>query len=723
MRRFILLVIGLLGAFGGVRAQRIYGGQIGRQFQSTNVGYTYSVSCTFFADKAGYDALPARLRFGIYRKKDNVFMREFYADKSNDISNGKSIVSCDKSRKTDYVFVRYSQNLILTPQDFPDADGYYMVNDPVGTRNPTDNVASSQIVLYHWFSPQYLWEYFDTSEPAKTSPHWVSDSYNYFCTNEDTNFSLQVVSEPLKSGINNTNYNLVLQNVAPLTGNPNGPLPFRKVDWKAGFSENQMLPGGNFRVPVPPHVINAGSLINLLISAKITKAGTYSVGFILQHSRNGVLLSETYREYEIEVENCLPAPPANIRISQVGRPAVLASARVCDGKAVQLNAGANRPNVSYEWFKNGEAVAGQKDSTLVVKEEGTYTVKLTQRGACLPRTSDPAFITVVPNPKVLIESAVPGGLLCPGGSLRLSTLTSEPFVKYQWSRDSIPVAAATDSAFTVTQVGKYAVTIIDQNGCQGASTPFTVKADSSIKVEMNPIPAQCSNDTTWVHLVGLPAGGKFSGKGVTADRFSPKTAGEGNHLITYLLDDPKACVTGNAAQTASVFLSPSVELGPDQYVSSKVGVQLNKNNPFNNNFSFQWTPPLGLDSPATPSPQATPDQTTTYQLTVSTADGCFTKDTITVVVVRSVHIPDVFTPNGDGINDTWDLRGLDEYPEAEIQVFDRWGHVIYYFSKNNKQPFDGTFNGTSLPTGNYPYSVSTSDAKGHVYRGSLFILR
>ncbi|AEI51412.1 T9SS type B sorting domain-containing protein [Runella slithyformis] len=720
MRYSTLLAFGLVWLCLETQAQRIFGGQIDRRYQPTNVAYSYDIGCTFFADQAGYEALPARLRFGIYRKKDHQLIREFFADKSTDVPNSKSAISCDKDDKTDYLFVRYNQNLILKREDFPDPDGYYIVNEPVANRNPTENVASSQIVLYHWFSPQYLWEYFDTLEPGKTTPQWVPDSFNYFCTNDETNFSLQVVSVPLKTGLRG-NYTIALENASPLTGSTGGTQPYRTVDWKAGFSGSQQLPGGNFSLPTM-FLINAQGAANLPISAKPLKEGVYSVGFMIKHSRNGVPLSEIYREYQIKVKDCLPPPPAAIRISQVNRPAAAASARVCEGKSVQLNAGAGQPNITYEWSKDGKVIAGQKDSVLVVKEEGAYSVVLTKKGACTTNTSPPLFITTVPNPKVLTASSVPSGLLCPGGSLKLSTLTSAPMSAYQWFRDSVAIANAKDSTYKVTQVGKYTVEVTDPNGCLGQSVPLVIKADSSVNVRMTAIPVRCSNDTTTVLLSGTPAGGKFSGDGVRANRFSPKAAGAGTHQITYLVEDPKACIAGNAVQTATVLAAPPLELGPDQYISSTGGVQLNQNGTITNDLRFQWTPAAGLSSSTISNPYATPAQTTTYHLTVSGTNGCKSTDTITVAIVKGVYIPDVFTPNGDGINDTWELKGLEEFPEVDIQVFDRWGHAIYRFTKSNRQPFDGTLNGTSLPTGNYAYQIIT-ESGGHIYRGNLLLLR
>lgn len=69
MRYSIFLAFGLVGLCLVAQAQRIFGGQIDRRYQATNTAYVYDVRCTFFADQAGYEALPNRLRFGIYRKK------------------------------------------------------------------------------------------------------------------------------------------------------------------------------------------------------------------------------------------------------------------------------------------------------------------------------------------------------------------------------------------------------------------------------------------------------------------------------------------------------------------------------------------------------------------------------------------------------------------------------------------------------------------------------
>ncbi|MFN8348975.1 MAG: gliding motility-associated C-terminal domain-containing protein [Spirosomataceae bacterium] len=722
MRTGAGLLLLLLSCLISAKAQRIYGGQIDRRIIEITQPYSYGVGCTFFADKAGYDALPAKLRFSIYRKKDHQFIRDHVADKSNDISGSNSTVSCDKSLKTEYLFVRYNFNLTLKPQDFSDPEGYYIINDPVGPRNPADNVASSQMVLYHWFAPQYLWEYFEPVETGKTTPQWVPDSFNYFCANAETNFSLQVVSVPLKTGLNRTTFNLVLTNATPLTGSTGTPA-YRKVDWKPGFSDNQMIPGGNFNIPpLPPNIFGGNGQTNIVISAKPTRSGVYSVGFLLQHSRAGVKLSETYREYQIQVEDCLPPPPAVIRISEVNRPTTAASPVLCKGKTVQLNAGANQAGITYEWFKEGVLITGQKDSVLLVNEEGSYKVILKKKGSCNPSESPALAIKVVPNPSVTASSSVPSGLLCAGSSMQLTASSPDKNLKYQWLLDSLPIANASSAGYEVKSIGKYSVQVTDPNGCIGTSPPFEVKPYAQSAITLQPISARCSNDTARIKLIGAPAGGIFSGLGVSAEAFSPKAAGPGKHEITYTVNQPGSCINGTAKQTAEVVAVPPVNLGPDAEITGNGSVKLNQNGNLGPGYTYQWTPPVGLDNPTIASPSASPEQTTVYRLKVTDAAGCSNEATITVGIAKGVHIPDVFTPNADGLNDTWEIRGLEEYPETEVLVYDRWGHAVFRSSPQTKTTFDGTFNGTALPAGSYAYLIRLQP-QGHSFRGHLLLLR
>jgi gliding motility-associated-like protein len=69
-----------------------------------------------------------------------------------------------------------------------------------------------------------------------------------------------------------------------------------------------------------------------------------------------------------------------------------------------------------------------------------------------------------------------------------------------------------------------------------------------------------------------------------------------------------------------------------------------------------------------------------------------------------LFIPNGFSPNGDGYNDTWDIPYLNDYPESVVKVFNRWGQELYS-GKGNSNPWNGTFKGKDLPTADYYYVI------------------
>jgi gliding motility-associated-like protein len=77
-------------------------------------------------------------------------------------------------------------------------------------------------------------------------------------------------------------------------------------------------------------------------------------------------------------------------------------------------------------------------------------------------------------------------------------------------------------------------------------------------------------------------------------------------------------------------------------------------------------------------------------------------------------IPGGLSPNGDGINDTWNIQGLEDYPGTSISVFDRWGKKLF-FSTSASEPWNGTFEGKELPTADYYYIIELDN--GEKYHG------
>jgi len=83
------------------------------------------------------------------------------------------------------------------------------------------------------------------------------------------------------------------------------------------------------------------------------------------------------------------------------------------------------------------------------------------------------------------------------------------------------------------------------------------------------------------------------------------------------------------------------------------------------------------------------------------------------------NVPNSFTPNADGINDTWKIDGMENYPNSDIKVYDRNGKIVLSKITNGTFEWDGKFDSRPLPTGNYWYVIKVSD--GRILNGWLLI--
>jgi gliding motility-associated-like protein len=137
-----------------------------------------------------------------------------------------------------------------------------------------------------------------------------------------------------------------------------------------------------------------------------------------------------------------------------------------------------------------------------------------------------------------------------------------------------------------------------------------------------------------------------------------------------------------------------------------------------------WTPAATLSSAGMFSPTASPITTTTYLLSVTDVNGCVNIDAVVVTVQPLAFngmVSNLFTPNGDGINDNWYIEGILNFPDSEVFVYNIYGSEIYT-KKGYTNDWQGTYNGSDLPDGTYFY-VIRFDNSPRIVKGSIDILR
>ena len=222
---------------------------------------------------------------------------------------------------------------------------------------------------------------------------------------------------------------------------------------------------------------------------------------------------------------------------------------------------------------------------------------------------------------------------------------------------------------------------------------------------------------------GMPAvfsngqAGLYAGRGVTGTVFDPERAGPGTHRITYTTPPGISCPV-SVEGVIVVVPPPSIAQMPTLTIRRGEEVTLL---PSTNATTFQWIPAAGLDDPSARNPVASPTGSIVYRLIAGNEQGCIDSVSVRIIVLPPPDIPNGFTPNGDGVNDTWDILGLEEYPDLKVQVVNRWGNLVFV-SDGYTTPWDGRMNGSPLPAATYYYIIS-SPIFQRPLRGSVTIIR
>jgi gliding motility-associated-like protein len=114
------------------------------------------------------------------------------------------------------------------------------------------------------------------------------------------------------------------------------------------------------------------------------------------------------------------------------------------------------------------------------------------------------------------------------------------------------------------------------------------------------------------------------------------------------------------------------------------------------------------------------DSVLVYAVRVENVYGCAAEDSVLLrrcQISDNNGIPNVFTPNGDGKNDTWRIPAFDYFPRATVEVYDRWDRLVYRSSSRQYKPWDGKSEGKDVPMGTYYYIIkgmSSKEIKGNV---------
>lgn len=164
----------------------------------------------------------------------------------------------------------------------------------------------------------------------------------------------------------------------------------------------------------------------------------------------------------------------------------------------------------------------------------------------------------------------------------------------------------------------------------------------------------------------------------------------------------------------------TVDAGPDQLIGYGETTILNGNTSAT---TYVWSPSFSMSDSGSLTPYVFPNSTTTYTLS-ATENGCTLEDYVTISIDEKLIFPTTFSPNDDGINDTWEISGVAAFPNCFVRIFNRWGQEIFQSTGYSKtKAWDGTSNAGKLAEGVYFYIVELRDEDKREFKGSITLIR
>lgn len=273
------------------------------------------------------------------------------------------------------------------------------------------------------------------------------------------------------------------------------------------------------------------------------------------------------------------------------------------------------------------------------------------------------------------------------GSITITMNGGSPGFTYQWSNGEMSPAIDSLSG------GLYSVTVTDASGCIVIES-FNIIEPNPLQTTVNTTSPQCAGQNSGIIVVNTTGGTLpyhfFWNTGDTTSTLSDLSGGEYilaitddhlcNHSDTVILNEPQSLVID--AQINDITCKENTD--------GRITVGVSGGTP---PYSYHWNDAISDSAEAIGLPAGN------YQLTVTDDNGCVQTKEFTVLGTEEtcLQIPNVFTPNNDGKNDTWNIQGTAFFDKITIEVYNRWGDLIFRYDGSGNgytdlsNQWDGTY--------------------------------
>lgn len=366
---------------------------------------------------------------------------------------------------------------------------------------------------------------------------------------------------------------------------------------------------------------------------------------------------------------------------------------ICGGEITTLEAFGG---INYSWYPSTAMINPSSQTPNVAPlTSTTYYVDITTIEGCI--VTDSVVITavnIIPQPIVSPDTTI-----CKGDEISIFAYGADDI---SWYPNNL-VANPTDS-ITTTSPSTSTTIYVDLTNICGTVTDsiqITVIDISPTIVDDTII---CPGETAYLWAIG-----GYSYNWTPIETLSSPNSSTTNATplttTTYNVDVSNAEGCSKILDvTVTVLPVPFVDAGEDIFIEFGNAVNLNGNATgiyyWNTNDSL-----ISCTNCLTPS--VSPIETTSYILNVIDQNGCAYSDTVTVFLDGVIYVPNSFTPNGDGINDYFLIKG-EEIKTFEIYIFNRWGQLIFTSDEINKT-WDGRFRGNLVQNDTYVWKIKYED--------------
>lgn len=477
--------------------------------------------------------------------------------------------------------------------------------------------------------------------------------------------------------------------------------------------------------------------------------------------------------------------PVTVTVNPTPAAPTAADLSICSGETATLSANGVG---TLEWFSlsvGGPVLAsGNSFTTPVLNTNTNYFVQATQNGCPSPRTHVMVTVNLGPN-----APAVDGVDICSGNTATLAANSNGTINWYTSNTGGVPFF--TGAIYTSPPLTQNAIYFLQSalNGCNSVwvtayvtvfpvpSAPLVSDMTSCSGLEAT---LQASGDGV-LNWYDASAGGNLIGTGPTL-----LTAPLLNNTVVYVQSALNGClspivplnitiVNGSLDSTSARICSGETYAMPDgsgeteagDYVFTFSGVngcdsvivvhlsvfdlqveagpdaltleegattpfQVVVTAPPGETLTYQWSPSNGLSCSDCLNPVLIPDMSTSYEVVVSSQNGCTASDAISVEVIKKhkIFVPNVISPNRDGVNDYLNIYGDEDLATVgHLYVFDRWGNLLYdgknLVPGNPSDGWDGAYKGKPANPGVYAYyfEITLKDGQSLVVKGDVTLLK